>query len=480
MNRREFIAKTGMSMAGLILGQSARAEKRSSRKDRPNILFIMTDQQSAHMMSCTGNEWLKTPAMDRLAASGVRFERAYACNPVCAPNRFSLQTGLMPSVIGMGRNGDSKNSLVTEGMIRNSLGNLFKRAGYETVYGGKVHLPRKMNDVRSLGYRVLTRNSRQELADACADFLKGEHSRPFFLFASFINPHDICFMAINDFRRSEGGSPMGSVDSQTCEGLLEPIRKSGNIEAFVKKHCPPLPDNYEIPANEPECITTKYTTTRSFREWARRNWTETDWRLHRWVYCRLTEMVDAKIVKLLDAVEEAGLQDNTLIVFTSDHGDMDSAHKLEHKTVLYEESVRIPFIMSCKGFIPAGRIDKAHFVSNGLDLLPTLCDYAGIKTPAGLTGRSVRRLAEEKPVPDWRDHIVVESQNGRMLRTKRYKYCIYDSGANPEQLTDLERDPGEMQNLAGRTEYKATLEEHRRLLKEWTSRVEDQIGDKYV
>ena len=97
-----------------------------------------------------------------------------------------------------------------------------------------------------------------------------------------------------------------------------------------------------------------------------------------------------------------------------------------------------------------------------------------------MTGRSVRRLAEEKPVPDWRDHIVVESQNGRMLRTKRYKYCIYDSGANPEQLTDLERDPGEMQNLAGRTEYKATLEEHRRLLKEWTSRVEDQIGDKYV
>lgn len=480
MKRREFISSIGISMAGLVLGKSALGGNKPPGKNRPNILFIMTDQQSAHMMSCAGNKWLKTPALDRLAASGIRFERAYSCNPVCSPNRFSLQTGLMPSIIGMGRNGDSKASLVTDGIIRNSLGNLFKTAGYETVYGGKVHLPRKMNDVRDLGYRVLTRNSRQELADACADFLKGEHSRPFLLFASFINPHDICHMAINDHNRSKGGSAGKSIDSQTCEGLLEPIRKSGDVQGFVKKHCPPLPSNYEIPSNEPECITTKYTSTRSFREWARRNWTQTDWRLHRWTYCRLTEMVDAKIGRLLDALEEAGLLDNTLIVFTSDHGDMDSAHRLEHKTVLYEESVHIPFIMSYRGVIPAGRTDNAHFVSNGLDLLPTLCDYAGIKTPPGLPGRSLRRLAEGKATPDWRDHIVVESQNGRMLRTDRYKYCIYDSHANPEQLTDLQKDPGEMQNLAGSTQYKAILEKHRRLLKEWVSLIGDQIGDKYV
>jgi len=464
----------------LAFARSTWARNAPRKISRPNIVFIMTDQQSAQMMSCTGNKWLKTPAMDRLAASGIRFEMAYSCNPVCVPNRFSLQTGLMPSAIGMGHNEDARESRVTDAMIRSSLGNLFKDAGYETAYGGKVHLPMKMNDVRDLGYRMLTGNSREELADACAEFIKGEHSKPFFLFASFINPHDICYMAINDFSRSKGGSARDNLDSRTCEGLLEPIRNGEDVEAFVAKHCPPLPGNHEIPDNEPECITTKHTEARAFRGWTRNNWGETQWRLHRWVYCRLTEMVDAKIGKLLDAIEQADLQDDTLIVFTSDHGDMDSAHKLEHKIVLYEEAARIPFVMSYKGIIPKGRIDATHLVSNGLDLLPTLCDYADIKPPNGLHGRSLRSLAEGTSTPNWRDHVVVESQNGRMVRTGRYKYCLYDSGRDPEQLTDLKTDPGEMQNLAKDPAHKATLKKHRRLLKEWVNKIGDAIGAKYV
>ena len=99
MKRREFITTTAAAAAGLMFGRET-----SGEDSGPNILFIMTDQQHAGMMSCTGNKWLKTPALDLLAASGIRFERAYACNPVCVPNRFSLQSGLMPSAIGMGRN----------------------------------------------------------------------------------------------------------------------------------------------------------------------------------------------------------------------------------------------------------------------------------------------------------------------------------------------------------------------------------------
>ena len=101
MKRREFVTYTGTAAAGLMMGKMASAMDGAKGSDRPNILFIMTDQQSAHMMSCTGNKWLNTPAVDRLARSGIRFERAYACNPVCVPNRFSLQTGLMPSAIGI-------------------------------------------------------------------------------------------------------------------------------------------------------------------------------------------------------------------------------------------------------------------------------------------------------------------------------------------------------------------------------------------
>ena len=114
MKRREFTKIIGTATAGSIFSNAACLPNRSGKDNRPNILFIMTDQQSAHMMSCTGNRWLNTPALDRFSASGVRFENAYACNPVCVPNRFSLQTGLMPSAIGMGQNADSAQSKVTD------------------------------------------------------------------------------------------------------------------------------------------------------------------------------------------------------------------------------------------------------------------------------------------------------------------------------------------------------------------------------
>jgi hypothetical protein len=239
MRRREFITTTAASAVGLLLGRAASAKDSPKKQNRPNILFIMTDQQHAGMMSCTGNIWLKTPAMDRLAASGVRFDRAFASNPVCVPSRFSLQTGLMPSAIGMGRNEDSGQAAVTQTMVQQSLGRLFQQAGYETLYGGKVHLPSKMKGIESLGYRNLTSDSRQGLADACAEFLKGRHEKPFLLFASFINPHDICYMAINDFNRAQEKAPMGNTDSKTCEAILDEARKTGDINAFVEKNCPP-------------------------------------------------------------------------------------------------------------------------------------------------------------------------------------------------------------------------------------------------
>jgi choline-sulfatase len=480
MKRRQFIAATAAGAAALILDGKSSAAESPAQDSRPNILFIMTDQQHAGMMSCAGNKWLKTPAMDRLAASGIRFERAYACNPVCVPNRFSFQTGLMPSAIGMSHNGDSREATVTELMLEQSLGRLFKRAGYETVYGGKVHLPRKMKGIENLGYRNLTGDSRQGLADACAEFIKSKHTKPFFLTASFINPHDICYMAINDFNRTRGQPPVGNTDSKTCEATLDRARNAGDIDSFVRRHCPPLPANHEVPASEPKCITEKYTEARPFRAHARKNWTENQWRLHRWAYCRLTEMVDAEIATVLDALRDAGLEDSTLVVFTSDHGDMDSAHRMEHKSVLYEEAVRVPFVMSYKGVIPGGKVDYTHLVSNGLDLLPTLCDYARIEPPRGLHGRSLRTLAEGGTSGKWRDFVVCESQNGRSLRTDRFKYSIYDSGKNREQLIDLQSDPGEMDNLAGRADFESTLNEHRRLLRGWVRRTGDKIAARYV
>jgi len=460
ITRKEFLRAAGLS--GAVLAQS-RWLKAAAPKQRPNIIFIITDQQHAGMMSCTGNPYLKTPAMDRLAASGARFEMAYSANPVCLPARFSFFTGRMPSAAGIRHNEDRTRG-IPEGIVTQSMGGLFRDGGYETVYGGKIHLPRDMG-LDDIGFTDLTRDERGKLADASAQFIKQPHEKPFLLVASFINPHDICYMAINDHLRSQGKRPIDNVASKIMEDLIEEPRK--NLEEFVEKHCPPLPDNFDVPELEPECITEKYVKERTFRWYAREKWSPEMWRLHRWAYCRLTEMVDEEIGRVLDAVRDAGIEDNTLIVLTSDHGDHASAHRLEHKSILYEGATRIPFIMSYRGVIPADAVDETHLVSNGLDLLPTLCDYAGIVPPKDLLGTSVRALAEGKPIPSWRDHLVVESQNGRMIRTAGFKYNVYDSGEHREQLIDLKNDPGEMKNLAYDGRYRTVLEQHRALLAEW-------------
>ena len=445
---------------------------------RPNILVIMTDQQSAHMMSCTGNRWIKTPALDRLAASGVRFEKAYCTNPVCVPSRFSLQTGRMPSDIGMKWNEDLP---VPDAVLEQSLGALFSSAGYETAYGGKVHLPGEVKNIESNGYRCLTQDDSQGLADACVQFLKQTHETPFFLFASFINPHDICYLAINDALRANGSQPIDNVGSKTCEDVADAIR--ANISALGET-LTPLPANHAIDESEPQSITSEYLTHEHqgahYRSHAREEWRDREWRVFRHVYRELTEMVDAEIGQVLDALRDAGLDKDTLVVFTSDHGDMDGAHRLQHKSVLYEEAARIPFIISHKGVIPEGVVDDEHLVSNGLDLLPTLCDAASIKCPEGLQGSSLLPVARGDTDVAWRDHVVGESLHGRMLRTDKFKYVIYFSGDNREQLFNLDDDPGETTNLVGNGNAQGVLDQHRLYLKEWLQRTGDSTGLRYM
>ena len=113
---------------------------------KPNILFILTDQQHAGMLSCAGNPHLKTPMLDSLAATGTRFELAYCANPVCMPSRFSMMTGVLPSRVGVETNGKGR-AKVTPDVLEHSLGRVFGKAGYQTVYGGKVHLPMKLEDI---------------------------------------------------------------------------------------------------------------------------------------------------------------------------------------------------------------------------------------------------------------------------------------------------------------------------------------------
>lgn len=429
---------------------------------QPNIVVIMTDQQRADMMSCTGNEWLKTPGLDKLAGEGVRFEKAYATNPVCVPSRFSIQTSRYPSSIEMRHNDSKINRDVHDELIRDAMGHIFRESGYETFYGGKVHLPNSYDDATSYGYTMISKDHRDELANESARFLRnrGKDDEPFLLFVSFINPHDICYMALRQLM------PGSWYDKNTPDTLFSAMELPEGIseEELLQKYLPPLPDNFEPTEGEPEG-NKKLLELRAYRKKLRDTWSEKDWRLHRWTYHRLTEYVDGQIGMVLDALDQSDVKDNTIVLFTSDHGEMAGSHRLEHKSFFYEESVRIPLIMAGKG-IKAGVVDSAHLINNGLDILPTLCDLAGIDPPPSIEGKSFAPLVEKKPVygVEEREYVFVENQVGFMVTNGRYKYMYFDDESNGEMLIDLEKDPGEMRNVINEKRYQSELVELRKVL----------------
>jgi len=243
---------------------------------------------------------------------------------------------------------------------------------------------------------------------------------------------------------------------------------------------PPLPENYAIPQGEPEAVPAHLNpgaTTPAIT--MRKDYDERAWRIYRWIYCRLTEQVDRHIGTILDGLRAAGLEDNTLIIFTSDHGNMDASHRLASKGVLYEESVGVPLILKYKNHIPAGRTVRKYLVSTGLDILPTLCDYAKVQPPTHLLGKSLRPLAEGKHIGKWRPYVASENGWSRMIRSQRFKYCTYEASERSESLVDMEKDPGEMRNLIDDPQFRDVLAEHRRFLAEWITISDDREGSKY-
>jgi arylsulfatase A-like enzyme len=176
---------------------------------KPNIIYIFTDQQHANMMSCAGNKWVKTPAMDYIAENGVRFTRAYCANPVSVPSRISMITGRFCGAFNdINGNQARENDLaltipsISEEVRNTTLPVSLQKAGYDVFYGGKVHLPKPLQP-QNLGAKIISTDEREGLANDAAEFLKQKHDKPFYLTLSFINPHDICFMALRDYTSSQ-------------------------------------------------------------------------------------------------------------------------------------------------------------------------------------------------------------------------------------------------------------------------------------
>jgi arylsulfatase A-like enzyme len=429
---------------------------------RPNIIYIFTDQQFAGAMSCAGNLYLKTPSMDNLAASGVRFENAYCTAPLCAPSRASMITGLLPHETGMVRN---KSVGIHEYLRRQEMGWLFKDAGYECVYGGKWHLPTSPYIDPGHGFENISPLDDIELTKACVKFLHRKHDKPFLLVASYNNPHKICGWKVP-------GEKLLKMGLQFYWRLSK--KNNAALEELIAQ-CPTLPANFDIPKLEPEVLNKSRYAWFDFFE----KWPEECWRICRWAYYRYVELIDIEIGCIVQAVKESGLEKNTLVIFSSDHGEGHGAHHWLTKRNFYEESVRVPFIFSYKGVAQVGKVDY-HLTSNGLDLIPTMCDYASIKRPKGLYGRTLRPLIEGRAVDSWHEDITAQGCNPkitRMIRTDRYKYIVYQEGKHREQLFDIEKDPGEMIDLAENADCRHILKDHHNRLLSWCKKTKDKNGE---
>lgn len=421
----------------------------------PNILVIVTGQQTAGTLSALGHPHVSTPHMDQLARTGRVFLNAYCAQPLCRPSWMAMFTGKMPHETGITTNGHSlQYPSVTAA-------NLIKQAGYDTAYLGNwpFAIPQTENHIHGFSYLEHTHENLcdNRLATAFATFLKTKRKNPFFIVTSFVNPHDI------------SGWVKGN---QNSEGPF--------MNAPPADECPPLPANFLPPLDEPTVL--RLIQTFAPEIFPSTDWTPERWRQYLWIYYQLIEKTDKQIGHLLHVLQEKGDPDNTIIFFTSDHGEGAAAHRWNHAQVLYEQAIRVPLIISHPDIV-AGTDDK-HLVSTGLDLLPTWCDYANIDCGNGLSGNSLKPLVNNsKDHIKWRELIVCETEfcsdrkshgiDGRMLRTARYKYIVYSTGANREQLFDLVNDPGESQSLVKHKELATVLWHHRRLLRQWCKETKD-------
>ena len=415
----------------------------AAAEERPNIIYIMTDQQTASAMSCTGNRDLHTPNMDRLAKAGVLFENTYCSAPLSGPSRASMFTGYTSHEVGLAVNGTP----LPDSLHARTLGTLMQNAGYECAYAGKWHVHTPSMPDGEFGFTTIHPHDDNGLAEACADFLEQKHRKPFFLVASFDNPHNIC-----EYARSQN-------------------LPFGNLKELPQDEWPGLPTNFARNPYDADVIIHEQRS--NYPAYPTRDYTPDDWRRYRSLYFRLVEKVDAEIGKIVDVIDRKKLWKNTVVIFASDHGDGVGAHHWNQKSALYEEVVNVPLIVVSPGKKNAG-VKLPQLVNSGVDFFASICNWAGIPLPQGVHGVSFRELAEKgNPETPHQPYIVSETtfdkgvSRGWALRTARYKYVLYDKGRYREQLFDMENDRGEMRNLAMEKKYADVLLSHRTLLNEW-------------
>ena len=452
--------------------------------DKPNILFFMSDDLNT-ALSGFGHPQCKTPELDKLADRGIRFENMHCQYPVCGASRASLMSGLYPYTNGTMGNigtlrGNMPDVLTMSQLFRNNgyhVGRISKiyhmgipneiiagtaerddphswdevvniKAPEQNAPGEKTNWSPKNNSSQTFT-GVVAEGDDPMHADGMAaghaiDFLRRHKDKPFFLACGFVRPH-VPLVA-----------PKQYFDRYDREAMVAPVVPEGDLEDVPK-----IIRNYKRNS-------TSYGVTPE---------------LHKGLleaYYASISFMDAQVGRVLDELEALGLADNTIVVFTSDHGYLLGHHDKFQKQHLFEEATRVPFIVSVPWMKNQHGKATKH-ITELIDLYPTLAELSGLKVPHSLQGSSMLPLLKNPKSDGWKKELAftISRNGGESIRTPHWRFTQWDYGKGGMELYDLRKDPGEFTNLAQKSENAGQLEKMKRQL-EATRREAGYSADKFA
>ena len=474
-SRRDFLKGAGAFTAGLALGSRIPSYATETAR-KPNIIFVFADQLRSQAVGCYGDKQARTPNLDRLASEGARFTNSISTWPVCSPFRAMLLTGRYPM-----SNGVVYNDLpIWDG--QDSIATVLKARGYETGYIGKWHLSGGIRDTlpgRRLGFdywmpvkgAMFTDSPtggepiwRPDAQTDCAErYIKAHSDKPFCLFLSWNPPHDP-YIAPEKYMSMFPPSKM-QLRPNTAEKDL--------VREQLEKH--PLDPGSQ--------------GGKERAGWRRRLDSDDGIREIMSGYYAATQGLDVCIGRIMKTLEQAGIAEDTIFVFSSDHGDMLGSHRMCLKQEPFEESISTPFIVRYPRRMPRGITTDA--LLSPVDIMPTLLGLAEIPCPAGVEGlnladaalgrRSDRQdaLLIMKMLPGGNPWIINAATEWRGVRTKTHTYArLLDGG--PWILYDNKNDPHQMKNLVNDPAQKALRDEMESRMKVLLEKAHDPCDTKAI
>jgi len=451
-----------------------------SKRERPNILFIMSDDHAAQAMSCYDSEINETPNIDRIAEEGIRFDNCFCTNSICTPSRATILTGKhshLNGVLTLASDFDRE---------QDHVGKELQQAGYRTAVIGKWHLHTEPSGFdyynvlpgQGLYHDPLLKEKGKEWQD---------HNEGGERYEGYVTDI-ITDLSIEWLEENAGEDPFFLMcHHKAPHRPWDPDEE--HAQMYEDEEIPQpetFEDDYENRAEAAAAATMRIERDLNQRDLKREppeglSGAELkNWKYQRYIkdYLRCIASVDDNVGRLLDYLEESGLRRDTIVIYTSDQGFFLGEHGWFDKRFMYEESLRMPFVVSYPQEIEPGSINEE--IALNLDFPETFLDYAGVNPPEEMQGRSLRPLLRGETPPDWRQsmyyrywmhlaHHGVYAHYG--LRTKRYKLIYYyadaldvegaiDEPKEPEwELFDLKKDPLEMNSVYEDAQYSEVLEE---------------------